>query len=114
MTQANFTTNSTDSQTLTEQYIQLLLSGWMAPQLTQPHLTVNGSTNSTDPAMIAAESANDSSALGGATADVTVSCKAPAGSEDVVPAVLWSLPNGGNSGLHYHFLNAGSNFKFLG
>ena len=98
--QANSTTNSTDSQTLSEQYIQLVLSGLMVPQLTQPHLTTNGSTNSSDSAVIAAQSASNSSALVGATADVTVSCTAPAGSEDVVPAVLWSLPSDGTTGLH--------------
>ena len=111
--QANSTTNSTDSQTLSEQYIQLVLSGLMAPQLTQPHLTANSSTNSSEGAVIASESASDSSALGGGTADVTISCKAPAGSEDVVPAVLWGLPDHGNPGLHCHSQNARSEFEFL-
>lgn len=105
----NGTANFTQSPTLVQQYIQQALSALSAPQLTPPQLSVNGSTNSSDPAVAAAAAAVAAAATAAAsvgasvgaasTVDAVVSCLAPAGAQDVVPAVLWDLASSdGTSG----------------
>lgn len=93
----NGTANFTQSPVLVQQYVQQALSALSAPQLSQPQLSVNGTTNSSDPAVAAAAASIGAGAGAGATADVVVSCLAPPGAQDVVPAVLWDLANSDGS-----------------
>lgn len=90
--QGNGTRNITGSPVLFQQYVQHALGGLATLQNGVPLLTMNGSTNASDPAVLAAAAARDP------FINVTVSCHVPRGTSGVVPAVLWSQENPGETG----------------
>ena len=85
------TANFTESPALVQQYIQRALSALSAQQLSPPQIDVKGSTTSSNPALAAVASSFRDGAGAPTTFDAMVSCRAPAGDQDVVPAVLWEL-----------------------